>query len=127
MPRNRKWTTIRISDPTLVQRAKSLAHGLLQLPQRAASIEIPIVTAGSIAQVGPVHRDINGRPNSPFVKRDGYKQINEYPMLWNHDKVGQNSQNILFVRPDGHGEVRRNREVADEQMWNDSATHLHIN
>ena len=127
IPRNRKWTTIRISDPTLVQRAKSLAQGLLQLPQRAASIEIPIVTAGSIAQVGPVDRDVTGRPNSPFGKRDRYKPTDEYPMLWNHDKAGQNTQNKMLVRPDSHGEVRQDREEAAEQMWNDSATHLHIN
>ena len=130
---NRKWTTMRISDPTLVERAKKLAHGKLHLPQRAASIEIPIAEAGRIAKVGPVDRDITGRPDSPFHKRDGYEPTHEYPMLWNHVKKAkkgekqQPSQNRMLTKPDSRGEVRRNREKAAEQMWNASATHLHIN
>ena len=127
MDQNRKWTTIRISQPTLVQRAKQLERGQLSLPQRASPIQIPIVTARSIARVGPVHRDIIGRSNSPFSKRDGYKSTDEFPMLWNHDKKGQTLQSSMLVQPDSHGEVRQKRDKAAEQMWNDSATHLHIN
>ena len=125
--RNRKWTTIRISDPTLVQRAKQLAQGKLHLPQRATPIEIPVSRAGNIAQVGPVDRDIIGRNNSPFQKRDGYGPTHEYPMLWNHDKKEQNLQSKMLVKPDSHGQVRQNRDKAAEQMWNDFATQLHIN
>ena len=125
--KNRKWTTLRTTDPRLVERAKRLAHGELHLPQRAEPIEIPITRAGTIAQVGPVDRDITGRTNSPFRKRDGYQSTHEYPMLWNHDKKGQKSQSQLCGRPDSHGEVRQNSEKAAEQMWNSSAAHLHIN
>ena len=121
---NHKWTTLRISDPTLVERAKKLARGELQLPQRAGSIEIPITKAGSIAQVGPVDRDITGRSNSPFHKRDGYSSTHEYPMLWNND---HKRQSTMLTKPDSHGEVRQNSDTAAEQMWNNSATHLHIN
>ena len=124
---NRKWTTVRISDPTLVERAKKLADGKLKLPRRAEPIELTITQVGNIATVGPVHRDITGRSNSPFRKRDGYKSTDEYPMLWNHDKKGQNLQSRMTVRPDSHGEVRGNRAEEAEQMWNSSATHLHIN
>ena len=125
--RNRKWTTIRTSDPTLVQRAKKLAKGELHLPQRAELIEVPITTAGSIAQVGPVDRDITGRSTSPFRKRDGYQSTHEYPMLWNHAKEGYSLQNRMLIVSDSHGEVRQNRDKAAQKMWNDSATHLHIN
>ena len=124
---NQKWTTLRISDPTLVERAKKLANGKLHLPQRAGLIEITTTKAGSIAQVGPVDRDITGRSNSPFHKRDGYSSTHEYPMLWNHDQKGQHLQSTMLVKPDSHGEVNQNRDEAAEQMWNDSATHLHIN
>ena len=124
---SRKWTTVRISDATLIERAKKLAKGELHLPQRADSIEIPITKAGSIVQVGPVHRDITGRTNSPFNKRDEYKSTHAYPMRWNHDKKGQNSQSMMLVKPDSHGEVRQNQDEAAEQMRNDFATHLHIN
>ena len=125
--RHEKWTTIRISEPTLAGRAKSLAGGRLHLPQRAGVIEIPITKAGNIAQVGPVHRDITGRINSPFSKRDGYQTTHEYPMLWNHSKPRQNSQRCMLADPDSHGEVRESQEEAAERMWNGSATHLHVN
>ena len=124
---NRKWTTLGVSDPTLVDRAKKLQQGELSLPQRADPIQIPIAAARSIAQVGPVDRDIIGRSNSPFTKRNGYKSTDEYPMLWNHDRKGQNLQSSMLVQPDSHGQVRQNSDKAAEQMWNDSATHLHIN
>ena len=48
-------------------------------------------------------------------------------MLWNHDKKGQALQNSMLVQPDSHGEVRQKRDKAAEQMWNESATRLHIN
>ena len=118
-----KWTTIRISDPTLSARAKSLAGCRLHLPQRASVIEIPIIKAGNVAQVGPIHRDITGRINSPFSKRDGYQNTHEYPMLWNHD---HKLQSKMLTEPDSHGEVREIQEDAAERMWNNYATHLHI-
>ncbi len=124
---HQKWTTIRISEPTLAARAKSLAGGRLHLPQRARPIEIPIAKVGSVAQVGPVDRDIIGRTNSPFHKRDGYQSTDEYPMLWNHDKKGQNLQSQMLTPLDSHGAVRQGRDVAAERMWGNCATHLHIN
>ena len=124
---NRKWTTVRISDPTLVGRANKLARGELYLPQHAGSIEIPITQIGKIANVGPVDRDITGRSNSPFHKREGCKSTDEYPMLWNHDKKGQSLQSRMLTRPDSHADVRQNRSEAAWNMWDDSAAHLHIN
>ena len=120
---NRKWTTIRTLDASLVDRAKKLAIGELRLPQRAGIIKIPITTAESVAQVGPVHRDITGRSNSPFHKRNGYSSTHEYPMLWNNDHKQQIS---MLTQPDSHGELRETRDDEAELMWNDHATHLHI-
>ena len=120
---NQKWTTLRISDPTLVERAKKLAIGELRLPQRSGMIEIPITKVANVAQVGPVHRDITGRINSPFHKRNGYSSTHEYPMLWNNDHKQQIS---MLTKPDSQGEVRENRDDEAERMWNDHATNLHI-
>ena len=125
--RDRKWTTIRVSDPALVGRAKSLANGELRLPQRARPIEIAVTTTGNIAQIGPVHRDITGRSNSPFDKGDGYQSTHEYPMLWNHDKKGQSLQSRMLTPPDSHGVVRQSQDEAAERMWDEHATHLHLN
>ena len=125
--KNQRWTTLRVSNPTFVRRAKKLAQGELHLPQRAQPIAIPITPARHVAQVGPVDRDINGRDNSPFSKRAGYAETDEYPMLWNHPPKGKETlQSKMLVVPDSHGEVRQNRHKAAEQMWNECATHLHI-
>ena len=139
--RNRKWTIMRISEVTLMERAKKLASGQLHLPQRAEAIEIPIIRAGNIARVGPLHRDITGRGTSPFVKRDGDTKNSEYPMLWNHAKKAQKGkklqplQNRMLIEPDSFAEVKRDKagnkieeyEKAAAQMWSSHATHLHIN
>ena len=71
--KNQKWTTLRVANPELAARASALANGRLHLPQRAAPIDIPMTAVGSVAQVGPVHRDITGRDNSPFRKRNQYQ------------------------------------------------------
>ena len=125
--KNRKWTTVRLANPSLVARAKGIAVGELHLPQRAAPIDIPMVEVGNITSVGPVHRDITGRVNSPFRKRDSYESADEYPMLWNHARRGQNPQNAMLTTPDSYGEVRADEEEAAQQMWDRFAAHLHIN
>ena len=124
--RNSRWTTVRISDPTLVERAHKLALGKLHLPQRAESVDIPIARAGNLAQVGPVDRDITGRIDSPFNKRNGYQSSDEYPMLWNHAEKDRKPQSSMLTVPDSHGEVRGYKAEAAEEMWNDFATHLHV-
>ena len=110
---NRKWTAIRIAAPTILGRTKKLANGELQLPQRPEPIKIPITTLGKITRVGPVHRDITGRPESPFLKREGYESTSEHPMLWNHvrrAKKGEKQdppQNMMLTKPDSRGEVSK--------------------
>ena len=123
---NRKWTTLRISNVALVERAKKLTLGKLHLPQRAASFNIPISPIGEIGRVGPLHRDIISRSNSPFLKRDGCKSTNEYPMLWRHAKRGGIPQNRMLTEPDSHGDVKRKLKREAELMWNTHATKLHI-
>ena len=131
--RNSKWTTLRISDSTIVERAKKLASGQLHLPQRAETIDVPITKAGNITKVGPIHRDITGRGTSPFRKLDSDSSNNEYPMLWNHPKKAKKGekakpqQNRMLTEPDSRGEVKKNHERAAEEMWTEYATHLHIN
>ena len=125
--KNRKWTTIRIANPTMVQRAHKLIRGELNLPQRAGAINVPMKNIGDIARIGPVHRDITGRANSPFSKHDVYRSDDDYPMLWNHPKKGQQPQNKMLTRPDSHAEVRKGRDKPAEQMWDKSAAHLHLN
>ena len=125
--RNRKWTTLRIADASIVDRIRKLGQGKLHLPQRASQIDVPIARAGDVAQVGPVDRDITGRKDSPFTKRDSNAGNSEYPFLWNHAKKLGPAQNRMLTEPDSHGEVRNNLDNEAEQMWQSHATHLHIN
>ena len=130
---NRKWTSLRIQNASLLERAIKLANGQLHLPQRAEPIEIPIARAGEIAQVGPLHRDITGRSASPFVKIEGRASDSEYPMLWNHPKREREkeapnpSQSRMLTEPDSQGKVKNNRTRDASAMWSKNATHLHIN
>lgn len=127
--RNRRWNSIRISNPTLTARLRRLEEGILCLPQSADDIAVPICKIGDIGQVGPLHRDIAER--GPFIKRDGCRADHEYPMLWNHyplkkeAREGKDPQKAMLTRPDCHGQTRGNRDAA-AVMWQ-NATHLHIN
>ena len=130
--RHQRWTTVRVSNVGLVDRAKKLASGQLILPQRAEPILIPMTRAGRLGEVGPVDRDIIARPTSPFVKRDGHDSNSEYPMLWNHTKRPQkgqplNPQDKMLTDPDSYAEVTTGYEKAAQAMWDTHATHLHIN
>ena len=130
---NRRWTTVRMANPTLIERLRELNTGTLRLPQGSGSVNIEMTTIGKIAKVGLVHRDITDNANSPFRKIDRYGSDDEYPMLWNHfptrkiQQKGKDPQKTLLVRPDSHGEVRKNRDEKAEDMWVKHATHLHIN
>ena len=126
VPKNRRWTTVRVANPSLIHRAKKLADGELHLPQRAESIQIATTNIGSIARVGPIARDIARRNTSPFYQRQGYGTGDEYPMLWNHSQKGEKPQNSMLTDPDSHGEARQGRENAATQMWGASAAHLHL-
>ena len=128
---NRKWTTIRIANHGLIERAKKLSYGQLSLPRRAESIQIPITKVGRIAQMGPIARDITEGTRGPFTKVAGYKETDEYPMLWSHAPVGKERQNhrqeAMLTKPDCHGVVKRNRVKNAAGLWAAYATHLHIN
>ena len=121
--RNHRWTTIRISDVTLVERANRLTHGELSLPQNAGTIPLPTTKVANLAQVGPLARDITGRGSSPFFQRSGYQSTHEHPILWSHD---HNEQRNMDTKPDNHLEIRKGLDEEAERMWNKYATHLHI-
>ena len=65
--KNQRWTTLRVSNPTFVSRAKKLAQGELHLPQRAQPIAIPITPARHVAQVGPATATSMGETTARLV------------------------------------------------------------
>lgn len=130
--RNRRWTTVRIANDTLVQRLRQLEQGNLRLPQTSTDLAIPFTTIGQIGQVGPLDRDITEANRGPFIKKEGYTSDQEYPMLWNHypneikKRKGKDPQKKMVTRPDSHGEVKPGEDDQAVAMWQ-NATYLHIN
>ena len=75
---------------------------------------------------GVVDRDINGAPpRGPFdiipLQADEYPQ---YPALWRHDASREIS---LMVVPDRRGRVRRGCTERAVELWQRTASRLHIN
>ncbi|MYD91850.1 MAG: SAM-dependent DNA methyltransferase [Caldilineaceae bacterium SB0662_bin_9] len=132
--RNHRWTSIRISDATLLERARKLFCGKLYLPRRghANHLSIPLTVVGSLVTVGPLSRDLTERKTSPFRKRSGHRATDEYPMLSVHatskqHKDIQKTQTCMLTKPDSACEVTGNRHEVAAQMWGRFAAHLHFN
>ena len=74
-----KWTTVRIANLGLVHAAEELAQGRLLLPQRKAPVSVPMTQMGTIGNVGPLHRDIDGGKleptRGPFTKHTGCRTV----------------------------------------------------
>lgn len=128
---DRKWTGIRIVEPTLVERARDLTSGKLSLPQRVGTVSIPMTSVREIAQIGPIARDITEGNRGPFNKRLGSTPGSEFPMLWNHAPLGkgreEHLQDSMLIEPDSHGVVKRGRHDQAVAMWSANAAHLHVN
>ena len=126
----KKWTAVRLSDPTLAVRIRQFARGELNLPQRAGPIKVPVCNLGAVGSVGPVHRDITEGTRGPFRKIECSSVQDEFPMLWSHAPVGKNRgrymQDTMLTRPDSHGVAKDGRTEDGARMWR-NATYLHIN
>ncbi len=126
----KKWTAVRLLEPTLAVRARQLAQGELNLPQRADPIAIPICHIGTIGRVGPMDRDITEGKRGPFRKVNSSSTGDEFPMLWALAPVGRQQgvrlKNTMLTQPDSHGVVKDGRTEDAVRLWRNAA-HLHIN
>lgn len=126
----KKWTAVRLLDPTLASRARKLAQGELNLPQRAIPIEIPMCDMGAIGRVGPMDRDITEGTRGPFRKVNGASSVDEFPLLWALAPVGKKQagrlKNTMLTAPDSHGLVKDGRTEDATRLWRDAAN-LHVN
>ena len=126
----KKWTAVRIFDPTLAVRVRKLTQGELNLPQRADSIAVPMCNIGAIGRVGPVDRDITEGKRGPFRKIDGSSSMDEFPLLWALAPVGKKRdgdlKNTMLTPTDSHGVVKDGRTEDAVRLWRNAA-HLHIN
>jgi hypothetical protein len=134
------WNLSRIADLSLAQTAYQMANERrIWLPtlSRSDAITIPITTVGVIGELGPIHRDINGKApgggiRGPFdIVPLRPNAAPTYPALWAHD--ARHQQTMLFDA-DSEGIPRRGstpEEQADidarvARVWN-TASHCHFN
>ena len=120
------WSAVGIKDYSIVQSAHQLANGTLWLPRMgpADTLNLPIESAGRIANVGMSHKDIVGSGyRTAFDRLKPASDTATYPMLWNHDAQLEKG---LVVRPDSEGRVKRGRESRASDIW-DTRSHAHFN
>lgn len=125
-----KWTAVRLHDPTLAFRARMLAKGELNLPQRPNTIAIPMCNIGSIGRVGPMDRDITEGTRGPFRKVDSASAGDEFPLLWALAPIGKKQpgrlKDTMLTQPDSHAVVKDGRTEDAARLWR-GAAHLHVN
>jgi hypothetical protein len=139
LPAEGPWLLSRISDVSVAQSAYQLAScSQLWLPGEATATAVPMCRLANLAEIGPLHRDINGVENRGEVLRGPFDilpvspgQEPTYPALWNHDA---DAERTLIVGPDTQAIIRQGRSpteeavlrVKAERIWN-TAGRCHFN
>ena len=123
-----------VRSMSVIEAARGLEAGNLRLPRSPSAITLPVVTLGTVADRGLVHRDINGGftdrdgtglARGPFVKRSIRPgEVPTYPMLWAHSA---DRERRFIVQPDFCGDPRPGDEVRAAERWNSAASRLHAN
>ena len=123
-----------VQSASVIEAARGLVAGSLRLPRQAQSISLPIVTLGTVAARGLVHRDITGGPTDraktgppqgPFIRRPIRPgEVPTYPMLWAHSATRQRK---FIVEFDFCGDPHPGGEARASERWNDTASRLHSN
>jgi hypothetical protein len=140
LPASGGWNVARIADLSLAQAAYQLAiEQRVWLPTMSNSdaTSIPITTVEKIGEIGPIHRDINGKTpqggirgpfDTPPVKPNS---VPTYPVLWSHDA---NRERTMSFEADCEGIPRRGSTAAERaalalkvaSVW-ETASHCHFN
>ena len=123
-----------VRSTSVIQAARALRTGNLHLPRRTRAVGLPMVTLGTVAARGLVHRDINGGPTDrnktgppqgPFVVRAIRSgEVPTWPMLWAHSAKRERR---FVVYPDRCGDPRPNDEERAADRWNRAVSRLHAN
>ena len=123
-----------VRSTSVIQAARDLEAGNLRLPRSPLAVKLPVVSLGTVAKRGLVHRDINGGftdrdetglARGPFVVR-GIRsgEVPTWPMLWAHSA---DRERRFVVLPDSCGDPRPDDEARAAERWNSAASRLHAN
>ena len=123
-----------VRSMSVIEATRNLEAGHLRLPRSPTAVKLPMVTLGTVAERGLVHRDINGGPTDrdktgppqgPFVVRSIHAgEVPTYPMLWAHSA---DRERRFVVLPDSCGDPRPDDESRAIERWNRAASRLHAN
>ena len=120
-----------IRNPDLASTMLALGAGVLQLPRRQHTLDVPIARLSELGNRGPIDRDLVGRDSrgSPRGPWDmvGYTEAETpptYPTLWAHHAP---RERCLVVQPDRAGRVREGCREAAVDRWRQAASQLHFN
>ena len=64
-----------VRSTSVIEAARDLEAGNLRLPRQAQAVRLPVVTLGTVAAHGLVHRDINGGPTDRKKDRPARKAL----------------------------------------------------
>jgi hypothetical protein len=140
LPASGGWNVARIVDLSLAQAAYQLANEKrvwLPTMSKSAAISIATTTVEKIGEIGPIHRDINGKTpqggirgpfDTPPIKPNS---VPTYPILWSHD-AGR--ERTMSFDADCEGIPRRGSTAAERaalavkvaSVW-ETASHCHFN
>jgi len=141
LPAAGTWPISRVADMAIAQTSFQLVSGgRLWLPSvpESDAISIPVCPLSKLAEVGPLHRDINGTERAGSVIRGPFDiepipegQHPTYPALWAHSA---DKERRILVEPDTHGIIRAVSDVEANQViesraakiWA-TASHVHFN
>ena len=123
-----------VRSMSVIEATRNLGAGHLRLPRSPTAVKLPMVTLGTVAERGLVHRDINGGPmdrdgtgraRGPFtVRAVNHGEVPTYPMLWAHSA---DRERRFVVLPDSCGDPRPDDESRAIERWNRAASRLHAN
>ncbi len=121
---NLPWSSVGISDFSVVQSVYQLTQGLVWLPQLASKYSIPVGSVGNVAQVGVYDMNIVGSgARTAFDLIDESSSISTYPMLWSHNAE---KEVRLVVAPDSEGRVKQGCQDRAAEIW-ETRSHAHHN
>ena len=140
LPESGGWNLGRIADLSLAQAAYQLTdEHRIWLPgmDKSQAIDIPVTTVETIGELGPVHRDINGKNpdgsiRGPFsIENVEPTAVPTYPVLWAHNAKREStmcfdgdSEGLPLKSADQEEQESIESKVAN--VWA-TASHCHCN
>ena len=129
IPNSGPWQLAGILDFALAQATYQLTLGQYWLPRMEEPLPFPMTTLSQLAEIGPVHRLINGKkrtgePLGPFdIKMPAVNPVPTYPAIWAHDVKDKERffERNIEMEADSEAIVRRSDNSAAQAQIDEKA------